>query len=164
MKMQSTYGIFEDEADPIIQKVLDHATLPEIKATPCPACGANILVAFCQDGTGFTLNCDGKPFHTTPFVQTESPPPWWQQCKEQPTNAKWYWREWHSYDDDGTLRIKTSGWQADDTRWSGVTECPMDHPDYGLWRWILHESDCTDHLISEDDLAALRVRFGHATH
>ncbi len=53
-----------------------------------------------------------------------------------------YWREWHSYDDDGTLHMKISGWRADDVRWSGALECPRDHRDYDFWQWILNESGC----------------------
>ena len=160
--MQTTYGIFDNEADHIIAMVRDHAPLDDIVATPCPACGANMVVEFTEDGLGFSLNCKGEPLHLTKYVQIEDPPPWWEQCYEEPTDTTWYWREWHSYDDDGTLRMKISGWKADGVRWSGTFECPRDHADYDLWRWILSESGCTNNLVSDTDLDELRAQFQNA--
>ncbi|MEI8021837.1 MAG: hypothetical protein WCH39_26745 [Schlesneria sp.] len=66
--------------------------------------------AFNEDGTGFSLNCEGDPLHITKDQEIDDPPPWWQQCYEIPTDMTWYWREWHSYDKDGTLHMKISGW------------------------------------------------------
>lgn len=162
MQMQTTYGIFDHEADHIIAMVHSHASLDSIAATPCPACGANMVVGFNEDGTGFSLNCKGDPLHITKYQQIANPPQWWQQCYEEPTDTTWFWREWHSYDDDGTLHMKISGWQADDVRWSGALECPRDHRDYELWRWILNESGCTKKLISDTDLNELRTQFENA--
>ncbi|XZE37148.1 hypothetical protein SH501x_002750 [Pirellulaceae bacterium SH501] len=162
MQMQTTYGIFDDEADYIIAMVRDHAPLDSIVATPCPACGANMVVAFNEDGTGFSLNCKGDPLHITKQQDIDNPPLWWSQCYEEPADTTWYWREWHSYDDDGTLHMKISGWQADDVRWSGELECPRDHCDYNLWRWILNESGCTKDLISDTDLDELRTQYQNA--
>jgi hypothetical protein len=65
MQMQTTYGIFENEADCIIAMVHDHAPLDSIIATPCPACGAKIAVVVNEDGSEFSLNCDGAPLHIT---------------------------------------------------------------------------------------------------
>ena len=162
MQMEITYGIFDDEADHIIAMVHDHLPLDSIVATPCPACGANMVVAFNEDGTAFSLNCKGDPLHITKQQNIDNPPLWWQQCYEKPTDTTWYWREWHSYDDDGTLHMKISGWKADDVRWSGEMECARDHRDYELWRWILNESGCTKDLISDTGLDELRAQYENA--
>lgn len=162
MQMQSTYGIFDNEADVIIAMVRDHATLDSVVETPCPACGARMVVAFNSDGTGFTLCCNGDPMHMTTQQEIDNPPPWWRYCYEEPIDTTWYWRDWHSYDDEGTLHMKISGWRADDVRWSGELECPRNHHDYDLWRWILKESGCTKDLISDTDLDGLRARYENA--
>ena len=162
MQMQTTYGIFDDEADHVIAMVHSHASLDSIAATPCPACGANMVVSFNDDGTGFSLNCKGDPIHITKYQQITNPPPWWQQCYEEPADTTWYWRECYSFDDDGTLHMKTSGWRADDVRWSGELECPRDHRDYDLWQWIINESGCTIDLISDTDLDELRTQYENA--
>ncbi|XZE44085.1 hypothetical protein SH467x_003673 [Pirellulaceae bacterium SH467] len=162
MKMHSTYGIFDDEADHLIAMVRSHAPLDSILATPCPACGTNMVVSFNDDGTGFELSCRGDPLHMTTYQQIANPPPWWQQCYEQPNDTTCYWREWHSFDDNGTLHMKISGWRADDVRWSGELECPRDHRDYDLWGWILNESGCTKYLISDTDLDELRTQYENA--
>lgn len=159
MQMQSTYGIFDDEANHIIAMVYEHAALESIIATPCPACAAKMSVEFNEDGTGFELYCQGEPIHLNKFQSINNPPPWWQQCYEEPTDTTWYWRKWHTYDDAGTLHMKISGWQADGVRWSGERECPRDHPDFILWRWILQESGFTQELISNTDLDELRIRY-----
>ena len=162
MKMQSTYGIFDNEAEHIIALVHEHAPLAEIHASPCPACGCKMTVAFNDDGTGFSLNCSGAPLHITTHQDINDPPAWWREGYEEPTDTTWYWSEWHSYDDAGTMHMKISGWQADDVRWSGELECPNDHPDYQLWQWILNESGCTKDLISDTDLEELRAEYENA--
>lgn len=162
MKMSYTYGIFDNEADGIIALVHQHAPLEQILAVPCPACGATIDVAFNSDGTGFSLNCNGDPLHMTKHLEIDKPPSWWKTCYEEPTDTTWYWREWHSFDDAGTLHMKISGWQADDVRWSGQLECPTEHSDYQFWQWVLNESGCTKDLISDTDLNELRAAFQNA--
>ena len=162
MQMQTTYGIFDDEADHIIAMVHDHAPLDSIIATPCPTCGAKMVVAFNEDGSRFSLNCEGDPLHLTKQQNIDNPPPWWRDCYEEPRNTTWYWRKWHSYDVNATLHMKISGWQVDGVRWSGALECPRDHADYELWRWILTDSGCTKDLISDTDLAELRTRYENA--
>lgn len=159
MQMQSTYGIFDHEADRIIAMVRDHASLDNIVATRCLACSANMAVAFNSYGTGFTLCCNGDPMHMTTQQEIENPPPWWRDCYQEPIDITWYWRDGYSYDDEGTLHLKISGCRADDIRWSGAFECPRSHHDYDLWRWILNESGCTINLISDTDLKELRTQY-----
>jgi hypothetical protein len=162
MQMQSTYGIFDNEADLIFAMVRNHASLDQIVKARCPACDASIAVAFNSDGTGFTLCCSGDPLHMTTQQEIENPPPWWRQCYHERIDTIWYWRDWHSYDLEGTLHIKISGWRADDIRWSGAFECPRNHQDHDLWRWILHESGCTKDLISDTDLNELQAQYENA--
>lgn len=157
------YGIFDNEADHIIAMVYEHATLAAICGASCPACGANMVVSFNNDGSGFTLNCEGDPMHLTKQYDIDNPPPWWRQCYEEPKDTISYWRKWHSYDDNGTLHLKVSGWAAADfTHWSGEMKCPRDHQDYALWQWILHESGCGKDLISDTDLNELRNQYRSA--
>lgn len=160
--MSYAYGIFEKEADHIIALVHQHAPLEQILSIPCPECGSKISVSFSEGGTGFSLNCEGKPLHMTMYQEIGNPPPWWQKCYSEPTDITWYWREWHTFDDAGTLRMKVSGWLADDTRWSGEWTCPTDHSDYGFWKWVLKESGCTEELISSIDLEELRAAYRNA--
>ncbi len=162
MKMQFAYGIFDNEADHIIALVRQHAPLETILNSPCPACRSNMTVAFNSDGTGFSLNCNGDPLHVTKHQVIDTPPDWWRECYEQPTDTTWYWREWHSYDEHGTLFMKLSGWKADDVRWSGQLECPPNHRDYNLWQWILNDSGCIKKLISDTDLEQLRANYENA--
>ncbi len=159
MQVHSTYGIFDNEADLLIGMVRGHASLDAIVNTLCPACGANMAVAFNSDGTGFTLSCNGDPLHMTTQQDINNPPPWWRQCYQQPVDTTWYWRDWHFYDAEGTLHMKTSGLTADDIRWSGAFECPRSHNDHDLWCWILNESGYAKDLISDTDLDDLRAQY-----
>ncbi len=75
MQMQNTYGIFDSEADHVIAMVYDHASLDSIVDTPCPACEANMVVAFSKNGEEFSLNCEGDPLHITKQKRIKNPPP-----------------------------------------------------------------------------------------
>jgi hypothetical protein len=157
--MQHTYGIFEAEADQLIELVRRHAALAEVRATGCPVCGAAIAVTFAGDGTGFSIACEGKPLHISTYQDIANPPPWWRECVVEPTNQTWYWRADYSFDASGDLSMPVSGWRADGVRWSGGFACPVDHPDHTFWRWVLLDSCCTSDLIGDAELAELRGRF-----
>jgi hypothetical protein len=160
--MQHTYGIFEAEADHLIALVRRHAPLAQVRAAGCPVCGSAITVTFAEDGAGFSIACEGKPLHVTTHQDIADPPPWWRECVVEPTDATWYWRADHSFDASGNLSMPVSGWQADGVRWSGGFLCPVDHPDYAFWRWVLSESGYTSALIGDKELAELRARFARA--
>lgn len=162
MQMFFTYGIFDDEANHIVDEVKRHAALEEILALPCPACGSSISIEFEENGAGFAISCSGKPLHMSAYVPIDSPPPWWRDCVTPAADCTWYWREWHSYDQAGTLHMKISGWTAEGSRWSGELECPIEHPDYPFWKWVLYESGCPSDLIDEHELNRLRARFNDA--
>jgi hypothetical protein len=72
MKMQHTYGIFDDKADHIIDLVRRHAPLAEIRATQCPACEAPMAVEF-LDATGFQIYCLGTPLHISTHQHIAAP-------------------------------------------------------------------------------------------
>src|SRR3954454_5654847 len=111
--MQHTYGIFDDEADHIIDLVRRHAPLALIRGTGCPACGFPMAVEFADDGTGFQVHCEGDPLHISTYHDIAAPPSWWRECVIPPYDCTWHWREWHSFDTGGKLTMKVSGWQAD---------------------------------------------------
>jgi hypothetical protein len=71
-----------------------------------------------------------------------------------PKDHTWHWREWHAFGEDGTLTMKTSGWRADGTRWTGSFSCGTVDPDYPFWCWLLSDSGCTTDLIDDDELVA----------
>src|SRR5262245_42996742 len=119
MKMQFTYGIFDNEADHIIDLVRHHAPLAQIRGTGCPVCGSPMTVEFADSGNGFHVHCEGKPLHLSTYQDVADPPPWWPECVIPATDSTWYWREWHVFDRAGKLTIKTSGYEADGTHWSG---------------------------------------------
>ncbi len=159
MKMQYTYGIFESEADHLIALVRRHAPLAQVRETGCPVCGGAITVTFDEGGAGFSIACEGKPLHLTAQQDIADPPPWWRECVVEPTDMTWYWRAHHWLDASGNLWMPVSGWQADGVRWSGEFACPVGHPDYAFWRWVLCESGCTSDLVGDEELMELRTRF-----
>ena len=162
MRMQSTYGVFDNEANHIISKIRNHAALDEILAIKCPACDSDIQIIFDSDGSGFSVNCTGDPLHITKHQNITNPPIWWPLCFDEPSDIVWHWSEFHNYDDDGNLHMKISGWDAVGTRWSGAMDCKPGDPDYDLWRWILDQSDCVEPLISNQMLDQLRERHRNA--
>lgn len=157
--MQHTYGIFDTEADHLIEQVRRHALLAQIRAAGCPVCGSPVSVEFTEDGRGFSISCEGKPPHITTHQEITEPPQWWRECVVEPTNSTWHWRADHSFDAEGNLSMPMSGWTADGVQWSGAFACPVDHPDHAFWRWVLFESGCTSDLIGDAELADLRSRF-----
>jgi hypothetical protein len=122
-----------------------------------------MIVAFSDTGKEFQVSCKGNPLHISKYQTIAEPPPWWPECVYPPTNSTWYWREWHSFDADGNLAMKVSGWQADGVRWSGQLECAPNDPDYPFWRWVLFQSSFKSDLINETELAELRARFAKTT-
>src|SRR5262245_5248036 len=138
--MQTTYGIFDDEADRIDRLVHNHVSLAVIRGTRCPACGAALCVASGRAGPGFALRCSGDPMHITKDHAIEGPPPWWQQCYAEPQDTAFYWHTWHGYKENGALFMKISGYLADGVHWSGEMDCPPEHEDFELWQWVIHES------------------------
>ena len=163
MKMNFGFGVFETEADHLIEMVRRHAPLSQVRASVCPVCGSAIEVAFAEDGTWFSMACAGKPFHLVPYQYITEPPPWWRECVAAPTESTWYWRVDHLLDASGNIRMPMSGWFVDGVRWSGALECPVGHPDHPFWHWVLTKTGCTSDLIGDKELALLRERFTRET-
>ena len=74
--MQYTYGIFESEADHLIELVR-HAPLDQVRAAGCPVCGSAITITFAEDGSGLSIACEGKALHVTVQQDVADPPPPW---------------------------------------------------------------------------------------
>ena len=109
MKKQHTYGIFESEADHLIELFLRHSPLAEVRAAGCPVCGSGITVAFADDGRGFAISCEGRPLHVTTHQDIADLPPWWRECVVEPTDATWDWRADHTIDAAGNLMASSRG-------------------------------------------------------
>ena len=163
MKMQHTYGIFDDEADHIIDLVRRHAPLAQVRSAGCPACGAAMTVEFDASSTWFQVCCEGKPLHISKHQDIAAPPPWWRECVIPPTDSTFYWRETASFAASGKLTMNASGVRADGVHWTGVFECAPGHSDYPFWKWVLSQSGCTSDLITDSELAKLRARFASGT-
>ena len=72
--------------------------------------------------------------------------------------STFYWRRWRDVLDDGTVVIKTS-WYDRTSHMTGWTEIAPDHPDFGLWTWIIAEGDRFKEIISGDDLEVIRDEY-----
>lgn len=80
---------------------------------------------------------------------------------EQPEGSDlstWYWREMRDVLDDETIVLKTS-WYWSDSHATGETEISPDHPDFGLWKWIMAEGHRFKKIIGDDDLDAIRAEY-----
>lgn len=66
----------------------------------------------------------------------------------------WYWPDWHNFDDEGTLNVKTSGWEGG-CHWTGSTPISMDKPDYAFWCWFVAQKEY-HRLVEETELPAIR--------
>jgi hypothetical protein len=72
--------------------------------------------------------------------------------------STFYWRSWRGVLDDGTIEIKTS-WYDRTSHMTGTTEIAPDHPDFGLWTWIIAEGNRFKEIISGDDLEVIREEY-----
>ena len=54
----------------------------------------------------------------------------------EPSDTTWYWIGRHTFGDDGTLVIKTSGWNSE-CRWNGAADFAPTDPDYDFWCWVV---------------------------
>lgn len=159
MKMQSTYGIYENEIDNVLDAVRSHASLSAIEAIPCPCCGARIAVEFAKEGSSFQINCSGEPPHFSMCQEICNPPPWWKERVSETRSVIFYWRENSVFAADGTLSMKVSGYDEDGSHWTGDMELLPNQPDYLLWRWILVQGDRFKTLLSDKDLEPIREEF-----
>jgi hypothetical protein len=66
----------------------------------------------------------------------------------------WYWPDWHSVDNDGTLHVKASGHHGN-SHWSGEKTISPKESDYGFWRWLVAQKEY-HRLVKETELSAIR--------
>jgi hypothetical protein len=66
----------------------------------------------------------------------------------------WYWPDWHSFETNGTLKVKASGW-AGDSHWNGAATFAIDNPDYEFWCWMIKQVRF-HRLVEEKELPAIR--------
>jgi hypothetical protein len=66
----------------------------------------------------------------------------------------WYWPEWYGLDGDGTLHVKSSGWQGEE-HWTGETTINPDRADYDFWRWLVVQKKY-HRLVDKTELPAIR--------
>ena len=52
----------------------------------------------------------------------------------------WYWLHYFSIEEDGTLRIKTSGYKSA-SHWSGFATIGPEKPEYDFWRWLVTQKE-----------------------
>ena len=78
------------------------------------------------------------------------------QAQSEPS-ATFYWPEWHSLDDDGTLHVKTTGYVGM-SHWTGETEVQPQQPEYTFWRWFVAQPEHR-HLIGEEEFERIRADF-----
>lgn len=74
-----------------------------------------------------------------------------------PDSISWYWPEWHGFDENGELTIKTSGYQGD-AHWSGVFSIEPNNADYAFWKWLVKQPQHY-RLVQDDELPAIRDEF-----
>lgn len=152
-------NMFGAEIGPILALICAHEPLDKIDAIPCPRCGAALAIDFQPDGTGFSLRCLGEPAHHSRLESIDSPPPWWRERRFEAKPTTFYWRKWRSVRDDGTLILKTSGYDEDGSHWTGFTEIKLADPDHALWRWIIDQGDRFPDLIDDTELASICADF-----
>jgi hypothetical protein len=87
------------------------------------------------------------------------------QCGESVQDADteiYYWRDCARYLDDGSIRISASFYECDESQFShssGWVDIAPNDPDYGLWRWMIAQTNRMDQIIGPRDLKANRERY-----
>ena len=71
----------------------------------------------------------------------------------------YYWPEWRSIRDDGTIVMKARGYDQFGAHWTGWAEFTPDDPDFGLWTWILTRAGRFDEIISGKLLETIREEY-----
>ncbi|MEX2122245.1 MAG: hypothetical protein WD847_21880 [Pirellulales bacterium] len=81
------------------------------------------------------------------------PPENWDEFSAR-NEITWFRPHWHSFDSDGALHVRTSGWEGD-SHWTGKTTITPDAPDYAFWCWLVAQ-ERFHRLVNVDELPALR--------
>lgn len=159
----TTYGIFKNEIDPVLELVEQHAPLAEIEGKRCPLCGSHLVVHFENDtGTEYTVLCTGEPVHFSFVQKIADPPSWWRERYQPPKPWKEYARGSAVTTDAGSLLMFAHGWSESKGHWTGHFKCfPLDD-EFSLWTWIVSERTDLPEYIDDSMLAGLRAEFDRA--
>lgn len=156
--MKGTTGFLDDrDIKLVLASIFAHRALPEVEAMPCPCCDATITVQFSPEGDRFQINCLGERCHTSIPHVIVHPPGWWKE-RVWEAESTFYWRDWHSFAEDGTLEIKASVYN-EEGHLSCVFTFRPDDPDYELWLWIIGQGDRFKEIISDAELEAIREEY-----
>jgi hypothetical protein len=66
----------------------------------------------------------------------------------------YYLPQWHSFDTDGTLHVKASGFRGF-SHWTGELAIDPAGPEYQLWRWLVAQKEY-HRLVKESEVPAIR--------
>ncbi len=81
-----------------------------------------------------------------------------EQATQECTN--FYWPDWHSFDDDGTLHVKVSGYIGM-SHWNGMHTVKPPEPEYAFWRWFVAQPE-HHHLMEEKEFEQIRAAYHSA--
>jgi|GEM_PF-3159613 len=82
----------------------------------------------------------------------------WEFQSQTEESSTFYWPEWHSLDDDGTLHVKTTGYVGM-SHWTGETTVKPQQPEYSFWRWFVAQPE-HQHLMGDEEFDQIRVAYG----
>ncbi len=80
------------------------------------------------------------------------------ESSEELANDIFYWTEWSDFQDDGTLLIKTSGYE-DGVHWTGYAEIETTNPDYQFWYWVVSGRRRRKGLEGAAEVGVLRAKY-----
>ncbi len=81
----------------------------------------------------------------------------WEFEQQSESCTTFYWPDWHSLDDDGTLHVKTTGYVGM-SHWTGETEIKPQQPEYTFWRWFVAQPE-HQHLMGEEEFDQIRAAY-----
>jgi hypothetical protein len=76
---------------------------------------------------------------------------------EDETSVGWVWPAWYRAEEDGTLLIKSSGWD-NGSHWTGAREIRSDAPDFAFWAWLTTQKEYA-RLVDERELPEIYARW-----
>jgi hypothetical protein len=80
------------------------------------------------------------------------------ESSEELGNDIFYWTEWSELQDNGTLVIKTSGYE-DGAHWTGYAEIETTSSDYRFWRWVASGRHRRKGLKSKAEVDVLKAAY-----
>jgi hypothetical protein len=80
-------------------------------------------------------------------------PEGWNAFTAREAAWDWFWPEYYSLADDGTLHTCASGWYFG-AHWSGVRRIRTDDTDYDFWRWLVGQKEY-HRLVDDRELQSI---------